>query len=186
VTDQSDYNSDMPIKKFFLLLVALWFLVGLNSKVEAQEFGRINSIIAEGVSYHVFAQPGEATVQVLVLGSVSSPGIYEIGISVDLGQLLALSGGPPLTETTGTTSSTTETTVRLFRETTGRRDLVYEAPLQLLLSEPDLYPALHDGDVFTIESIIHQRQRIGFREVISVASSLATLVLVYDRVTRGR
>jgi len=157
------------------------------SPIRAQEFGRINNVIAEGTSYHVFAQPGEATVQVLVLGSVGAPGVYEIGISVDLGQLLALAGGPPLTETTGgTTSSTNETTVRLFRRGTGRRDLVYEAPFELLLTEPDLYPSLQDGDVFTIETITHQKERFGWREVLNLTTTVAALVLVYDRIDRGR
>ena len=120
----------------------------------------------------------------LVLGDVSSTGIYELGISVDLGQLLALSGGPSLSRSTGERTTSSETTVRLFRKTAGRRDLVYEAPLELLLSEPSLYPPLQDSDVFTVETIIHERRRFSFRDALSIVSSFSTIVLIYDRLSR--
>lgn len=167
-------------------LALLLLAVSISNPAKAQEFGRINDMIATGTAYYVFAQPGEATVQVIVLGSVAAPGIYELGISVDLGQLLALSGGPPLTETTGATVSTNATTVRLFRKGTGRRDLVYEAPLDLLLTEPDLYPSLQDGDVFTVETITRQTQRFSWRDGLTIFSSALTAAILIDRLSSGR
>ncbi len=148
-----------------------------------QEFGRVDDILNTGAAYYTFSQPGEATVQVIVLGSISRPGIYEIGIGVDLGQLLALSGGPPFTTTSGTTTSRNETTLRLFREATGRRDLVYEAPLELMLREPGLYPPLQDGDIFTVETNTVQKQRFVWRDAWTIVSSLGTIALIIERIS---
>lgn len=149
-----------------------------------QEFGRVDDILNTGTAYYTFSKSGEATVQVIVLGSISRPGVYEIGIGVDLGQLLALSGGPPLAITSGTTSSRNETTLRLFREATGRRDLVYEAPLELMLTEPGLYPPLQDGDIFTVETNTIQKQRFIWRDALSIVSSIASITILIERLSR--
>ncbi|MCH8960503.1 MAG: SLBB domain-containing protein, partial [Bacteroidetes bacterium] len=77
-----------------LLLYAFMLAFTATLPVQAQTFGRVGTMIAEGSSYHVFAKPGEATVQIQVLGNVKFPGIYEVGVGTDLGQLLALTGGP--------------------------------------------------------------------------------------------
>ena len=161
----------------------LLFVLAGCLTASAQEFGRIDNLINTGTAYYAFAQPGEATVQVIVLGSVAAPGVYEIGISVDLGQLLALSGGPPLIETTGTTRTTSETTVRLFRKSTGRRDLVYEAPLELLLTEPDLYPSLQDGDVFTVEVVTKIKTPFGWRDALSIITTGLAVAILIERLS---
>ena len=151
----------------------------------AQEFGRIDELTNTGTAYYTFAQEGEATVQVIVLGSISRPGMYEVGISVDLGQLLALSGGPPLDRTSGVRSTHNETTLRLFRETTGRRDIVYEAPLDLMLSDPNLYPPLQEGDIFTVQTTTIERERFVWRDALSIFSTITSFALLIDRINRG-
>ena len=173
----------MRNKRAITVAGTLLLVFAASMSARAQEFGRIDNLINTGTAYFAFAQPGEATVQVIVLGSVAAPGVYEIGISVDLGQLLALAGGPPLTETTGTTQSTSETTVRLFRESTGRRDLVYEAPLELLLTEPDLYPSLQDGDVFTIETVTRTKTPFGWRDALSLVTTGLAVTILIDRLS---
>lgn len=158
--------------------------LSMGSPVQAQDFAGISTRLTTGTSYHIFAKEGEATLQVLVLGSVGSPGVYEVGVATDLGQLLALTGGPPLESTTGSVRRSSEVTVRLFREEAGRRNLVYEAALERMLVEPGLYPALQDGDVFAVERITVERQRFGWREGLSLLSGLASLGLLIERFGR--
>ena len=163
----------------FLIICTYALVCSITPLVQAQEFKRFDNINAEGVSYHIFAKQGEATVQILVLGSVASPGVYEIGVGIELDQLLALTGGTTLATSTG---SETRVTVRLFREGTGRRDLVYEAPLERMLAEPGLYPPLQDGDVLTVETITIERDRFGWRDALSIVTSLTSIVLLIDRI----
>lgn len=148
---------------------------------QEQEFGGVSDLETQGTAYYVFARPGEATMQILVLGSIGSPGIYQVRVETELDELLGLTGGTPLA--TSTRSETT-VTVRLFREGGGRRDLVYEAPLERMLVEPGLYPPLQDGDVLTIETITIERGRFGWRDAISIVTSLTSVVVLIDAITR--
>ena len=130
-------------------------------------------VIAQGTSYHVFAQPGEATIEVLVLGDASS-GIYVVGSGTDLSRFLALIGGAG---SEGTSSDTeVKKTIRLLREQGGQRVAVYEARLEEMLRDPSAYPQLMDGDVFTVET--ETRRRFNLRETLSIVSSLGTLALL--------
>ncbi len=145
---------------------------------KAQEFKRLDTITATGTAFRVFAKEGEATVQVLVIGSVPSPGLYEVGIGIGLDQLVALTGGSPLASST---SNTTEHTVRLFRRAGEQRDLIYEAPLDRMVAEPDLYPLLEDGDVLMIESFTTERARLNWQDAVNLIASLATVILLVER-----
>ena len=63
------------------LLLACAFLVGgsLVLDAAAQEFGRLEKMKERtNVAYFYFAEPGAATVQVQVQGTVPRPGIYEV------------------------------------------------------------------------------------------------------------
>ncbi len=165
----------------FLIICTYALVCSITPLVQAQEFNRFDNMRAEGTSYHIFAKRGEATIQILVLGSTGS-GIYEVGVGIELDQLLALTGGTTMATST---SSETRVTVRLFREGTGRRDLVYEAPLERMLAEPGLYPPLQDGDVLTVETITIERDRFGWRDALSIVTSLTSIVLLID-VIAGR
>lgn len=134
------------------------------------------SVIAQGTSYHVFAQPGEATIEVLVLGGTSA-GVYVIGAGTNLSKFLALIGGGGMARTTSDT--TVETTVRLLREEDGQRVVVYEAEVEDLVRDPSTYPQLRDGDVFSIETEVSRR--FGLRETLSIVSSIGTLTLLVIR-----
>ena len=109
----------------FLIICTYALVCSITPLVQAQEFKRFDNINAEGVSYHIFAKQGEATVQILVLGSMGS-GIYEVGVGTELDQLLALLGGTTLATSTG---SETRVTVRLFREGTIFTSLISTALL---------------------------------------------------------
>ncbi|MDX1546413.1 MAG: hypothetical protein R3247_05465 [Rhodothermales bacterium] len=162
----------------FLLLCAC-VLGGLCAPlVQAQEFKRLEELVAMGVSHHVFARQGEPTIQVLVLGSVGAPGVYEIGTGVELDQLLALSGGMSFESTEG---SVTRVTIRLFREGSGQRSLVYEAPMERLLAEPGLYPLLQEGDVLTVEAVTVAGGRFGWRDALSILTSALSMAILFER-----
>ncbi len=163
----------------FLIICIGTLVCSITPLVQAQEFNRFDNMRAEGTSYHIFAKQGEATIQILVLGKMGSSGIYEVGVGIELDQLLALTGG---TIPAASTGSETRVTVRLFREGTGRRDLVYEAPLERMLAEPGLYPPLQDGDVLTVETFTIERDRFGWRDALSIVTSLTSIVLLIDRI----
>lgn len=143
---------------------------------QAQEFGRLGDIQTSGTSYYVFARPGEATVQVLVLGP--GGGIYEVGAETRLDEFLALVGGAPGFGTRSS-GSRTKVTIQLYREEGGRRTLIYEAPMEEMFAEPGQYPRLQEGDVFVVETI--ERSRIGWRDVLSVVTGISSVILLVTR-----
>ncbi|RMF58362.1 MAG: hypothetical protein D6746_09840 [Bacteroidetes bacterium] len=144
----------------------------------AQEFGRHNRITASGTAYHVFAEPGQATIQVQVVGAVSA-GIYEVSAGTDLGRLVALTG---LTLTPGASGTSVRYRVKLFRDQPdGRRLLLYDAPLEEMLANPGAYPVLQEGDVVMIESKVSQRFQ--WRDALTILTSLSTIILLVDRLS---
>ncbi len=168
----------MPLRatyRFFLIIIC--FVYSLSAY--GQEFRQFSDVTADGTSYHIFAKEGEATVQVMLLGAIGSPGIYVISTKIELDELIALAGGTPLT------SSATEDitiTIRLFHEGNGRRELAYEARAEEMLREPGLMPPLQDGDVITIESYTKERRRIDALQIFSILSSVASLLLVFSNI----
>ena len=145
----------------------------LVSTVPASAQRNPDDVIAQGTAYHVYAEPGEATIEILVLGDTAS-GIYVVGGDTNLSELLALIGG------TGGERVTPETevkrTIRLLREQGGQRVVVYEARYEELLRNPAGYPSLQDADVFTLET--EARRRFSFRDTLTIVSSIGTLTLL--------
>jgi hypothetical protein len=158
-----------------MFVCALGALV-LSSAVPALAQRNPTDVISQGTSYHVFAQPGEATMEILVLGDAAS-GVYVVGEGVNLSKFLALVGGAGGERTSPDVE--VNKTIRLLREEGGRRAVVYEAPLEELLRNPADYPSLRGGDVFTVETEVRQRFRL--RETLSIVSSLASLTLLTIR-----
>ncbi len=135
-----------------------------------------NAVVASGTSYHIFAQPGEPTVEVFVLGDASS-GVYVVGETTNLLQLLALTGAGA--SVIDDADYVRDATVRLMREQGGTRAVVYERPFESFLAEPASYPQLQNGDIFTVE--VEQRRKIGVREYLQYVSSLASITLLVLR-----
>lgn len=133
-------------------------------------------VISQGTSYHVFAQPGEATIEVLVLGDAAA-GVYVIGGETDLSKFLALIGGAGAESVSPSTEITK--TIRLLRQAGEGRSVVYEARLEDLLRDSDSYPALRNGDVFTVETTV--RNRFNLRDTLSIVSTLASVTLLVLR-----
>lgn len=163
---------------FRSLSTAALLAVFIAAPATAQEFGRLGDIQFSGTSYHVFARPGEATVQVIVMGA--GGGIYEIGENTRLDELFALVGGGGQVDLSERPSILTS--VRLYRDQSAQRSLVYEASIDEMLTYPGAYPNLLDGDVFVIES--KDVQRFGWRDGLSILTGISALLLVTDRILR--
>jgi hypothetical protein len=147
---------------------------------EAQALRNPTDVIAQGTSYHVFAQPGEATIEVLVLGSVAA-GVYVVGEATSLTQLIALAGGAGEGQRSPTVD--VERTVRLMREQGGERVVLYEAEVDQMLRSPSQHPTLMGGDLVTVDTEV--RNRFSLRDTLAIVSSLASVTLLILRVTDG-
>jgi hypothetical protein len=143
----------------------------------AQNFGLVEETRSNIQSYYFHVLPGEATVQVQVLGTVRSPGLYVIGVGTDLGQLLALSGGPVISPREGSVSR--EIFVRLFRPRGGSRNLLYEGEFDRVVNTMDPLPVLEDGDVMTIEVI--EKKGFVWRDILAVIGAVAAVALAVER-----
>lgn len=166
-------------------LIACLFVCGLlfGSGPDAgfaQEIGRVGSINASGVPYKVFAESGEATIRVYVLGSQGGTGIYEIGADTRFDELLTLAAVAP---TASQPRTRQRVTVRLYHQEGGQRVLVFEERLEdLLQMNPNRYPELQNGDFVQVE--VQNRNRFGWRDALQIVSSLSTLALLIERFAR--
>lgn len=147
----------------------------------AQEFGRIQET-ESNVAYFYHAQPGQATVQVSVWGTIPRPGVYEVSDTTDLDKLLTMAGGMPM-EARRKGRKAPDVTVRVYRPREGNRSELFEASLQEMLRGRESYPVLRDGDIIVVETV-RPRQPFGWRDVLSVASTLASLTLLGLRIFR--
>ncbi len=167
------------------LALGLWCLAGVpwaqaqeTDEGELGTFGRVGDFTAAGTSYHVFARPGEATVQVMVLSSGGAGGIYEVGVGTDLGELLALTGGAPLGSENNEVEQ--EVDLELYRGEGQSRSVIYEASLEEVIQNPGAYPSLRDGDVLLVR--VTQRNKFTWRDVIAIVTTVASLLFLFDRI----
>lgn len=150
-----------------------------TSPAFGQAFGRVEET-KSNVAYFYHARPGEATVQISVWGTVPQPGIYEIPDTTDLDKLLTMAGGAPLeVQREGQEDATI--TVRVYRPEQEGRSQIFEAPLERMLQGSASYPPLRDNDIVVVETV-RPEQPFGWRDVLSVASSLGSLTLLVLRV----
>jgi len=170
----------------FLQMVAATLLVGLLAvplmadPAHGQRFGRIEDT-QSNVAYFYHAQPGQATVQVSVWGTIPRPGIYEVPDSTDLDKLLTMAGGAPLDARTENRDAP-EINVRVYRPTPdSARSVLFASSIADMLSEDTNYPVLRDDDIIVIETI-RPRQRFTWRDALSVLSSVGTVTLLALRI----
>lgn len=147
------------------IALTLLFVVPM---AHAQSYGRIEETNTNVESYFYFAEPGEGTIAVKVLGTVRNPGLYRLGDGLHLDQLLALTGGPVLG--VRQKERDRETTVRLFR----RQQLIYEREFEDdIAAQLETYPSLKDGDIMTIE-VVEDRQ-FEWRDALTIVSAAGTV-----------
>lgn len=167
----------MKLTKYFGLLT-LYGSLFWASPAKTQNFNRIDETISNITSYYYYTQPGIATVQVYVMGTVREPGLYEISDGTDLGQLLALAGGPVLNARFAQDKQ--EAIIRLFRPASFSADPIYETELNRAITRQEVYPVLREGDVLTVEIIQHRR--FGWRDSVSILGSLASVAIIVERI----
>lgn len=147
----------------------------------AQSLGRVNATESNITSYFYYLQPGQATVQIQVLGMVRNPGLYEVRAGTDLDKMVALAGGPVVNVRYDNDVRTV--LVRLFRRMPEQREIIYEAPMDNLGSLVAPYPVLVDGDLLSIEVI--EKRRFNWRDTFTVAGAVAAVALATERFVRA-
>jgi hypothetical protein len=169
-----------------LVLTFILFAVAAGAP-RAQEFdpcqGRFLRPAPEGTpsaSYHRYYLPGEATVQVSVVGAVQQPGLYEVAVGTDIGRLLALSGGPRYDVRESGRGRRVE--LRLFRPQAGPL-AIYATTLQDAATNTAAYPPLCEGDTFLVDVI--ERRRFGLQEIATIAGGVSAIALIVS-VIAGR
>jgi hypothetical protein len=144
-----------------------------------QAFGRVEET-KSNVAYFYHARPGEATVQVSVWGTIPRPGIYEVPDTTDLDKLLTMAGGAPL-EVRQEGREAPSITVRVYRPKKNGRNQIFESKLDRMLQGTPSYPSLRDDDIVVVETV-RPKQPFGWRDALSVVSTLASLTLLGLRI----
>ena len=140
----------------------------------AQELRDTEARISTAPGYFTFFIPGERTTQVSVVGTVRLPGYYLVSNGTDLGELLALAGGPTIA--TLSTEVERTITIRLYRATSGgTRDAVYERTAEAFARDAEPYPVLIDGD--TVEVTTVERRRRSYRDTLTLVGGISTAVI---------
>jgi len=167
-----------PLLSALLIALCLGGGWGAGNAAQAQEIGRLGSVTATGVPYFIYAEAGEPTIQVYVVGG-GAGGIYEIGSDLRFDKFLTLATLSP-----GVQGGTRQQiTVRLYRTIGTQRQLVLEQDVQeLLASNPEVYPELQEGDFINIE--VRTRQRFGWRDALRIVTSASSIILLVDRLAR--
>lgn len=157
------------------------FVVGgigaLGSPVaHGQAFGRVEDT-ESNVAYFFHARPGDATVQVSVWGAVPKTGIYEVPDTTSLNKLLTMAGGIPGVGRRSEQRDPPEITIRMYRPENGERTQIFESRIGPMLEGNPTVPPLRDDDIVVVETE-EQRQLIGWRDVLSLLSTLGSLTLL--------
>lgn len=171
------YSADQKNIRLAQLTAALLLCLGVlgaNTTAQAQDFGEVEETNSNVTSYFFFVEPGEAVIEVKVMGTVRQPGLYRVNPGIDLGTLLALSGGPVLD--VRDRNRDRETTIRLFRpQGGGEQALIFEDDFEGgIATRSASYPVLQDGDVMTVEVV--QDRTFEWRDAVSILSAAATVV----------
>lgn len=169
-----------PSPRALSRLLAGLVLVGLAGSgwadaARGQAFGRVEET-KSNVAYFYHAQPGQATVQVSVWGTIPRPGIYEVPDTTDLDKLLTMAGGAPV-QSRQEDRKPPRITVRVYRPDAGGRTKIFEARLEKMLQGTSSYPALRDDDIVVVETVTFKRP-FGFLDALSVTSTIASLALL--------
>jgi hypothetical protein len=161
-----------------LITLCLGGVWGANHAAQAQEVGRLGSVTASGVPYFVYAEAGEPTIQVYVVGG-GAGGIYEIGSDLRFDKFLTLATLSPGAQG----GERQQITVRLYRTVGGERQLVLEQDVQeLLAADPGTYPELQEEDFIGLE--VRTRQRFDWRDGLRIVTSASSIILLIDRLAR--
>ncbi len=153
------------------MAVVMFLTVGTAA---SQNFGRVEQTLSTAPNYYSYYQPGFATVQVHVVGAVTTPGLYEVNEGTDLGVLMSLAGGPKMDVRRSAAKRKVE--LRLFR---GGEDPIFQVDLADASKNPSSYPVLEEGDVFRVDVI--DRTRFSWRDALQIATASLSIYFLADR-----
>ena len=125
---------------------------------------------------NLYARPGHPTMVIYVLGDVATTGRWRVEREVQLLDLLAVAG--PLVVLTEESETVEDVRVKVFREADQGRRLTFNESIESLLTSANASLLLEEGDVVVVD-IIEKRQSttVSLREVLAIATSVASLVL---------
>ncbi len=163
----------------YLFLVLLMMGVA-GGTVQAQT---LDDLRGNTGAYYKFADPTDITIDLKVWGAVGNPGLYEVRQGMRLSTLLSLTGGPQGVERN--TRTRRILTIRLWRRPQpngGPYQAIFEVQMEneILVLNDD--PVLLSGDLIVADEMV--RQLFNWRDALSIATTLGTLVLIIDTLTR--
>ena len=125
---------------------------------------------------NLYARPGHPTMVIYVLGDVATAGRWRVERGVQLLDLLAVAG--PSVVLTEESETVEDVRVKVFREAGQGRRLTFNEPIESLLTSANASLLMEEGDVVVVD-IIEKRQSttVSWREVLAIATSVASLVL---------
>ena len=138
-------------------------------QVSAQGLPVDTEIESAGAAYFQFLRSGEVPIEVLVMGDVGAPGIYSVGVGTGIAELLALSRG-----------GNRDAIVRLYQQNGDQRLLVYEQPVQQVMTGVPVLPPLASDNILFVE-VEDRSVWFTLDNVLRLVTTAATLLLVYDR-----
>ena len=153
-------------------LILLAFLGTVES--DAQTLGRVESTESSAPDYYYFVQPGERTIQLHIIGSVSNPGLYEVGSETTLGQVLAIAGGPVMNPRPARNKRKVE--VRVIRSS----GQVYFADLEDENTRYVDFSGMQEGDIVRVDVV--EKTAFGWRDGLQIVTAAASIALIYDRI----
>ena len=142
----------------------------------------LSDLMSNTGAYYKFADPTDITIDLKVWGAVSHPGLYEVRQGMRLSTLLSLAGGPQGAErTTGTSRILT---IRLWRPqpSGGPYEAIFETQMEDEIVVLNDDPVLLSGDVIVVDEVV--KQLFNWRDGLSILTSVGTLILIIDNLTR--
>ncbi len=161
-------------------LFALFIFLGASPA-----FAQLPQIIGSGLqsgsaARYSYVTQGDQSIEVDVWGTVRFPGRFEVPLDANLGDLIALSGGP-LNTTRDSRLVSRITTVRISRGINSNRSVVFEQDFQNLLNLQGSFPNLENGDVIMIETIDTSKNQWVTQWLLPLSQLTATIVLIVLR-----
>lgn len=154
--------------RFVLAAVAVLFAHG----APAQEIRPLDERVSNAPGYYFHVLPGEVSTEVTLIGTVARPGYYTVSDGMNLGEVLALAGGPLLAPENSEIERTV--TIRMYRGR-GVRELAYEASLEAFAQDATAYPRLVDGDFIEVTTI--NKRRRTYLDTLTVVGGISTAII---------
>ena len=182
------YAALKPLSGPLLVWVAaLVVATGLSvpSTAAAQDPGAaLGGLGGEDTFINDFRSPGEPSMTVYIWGNVAAAGIWRVDRGVDFIRLLSAARLPGIGQ--DDEGVRRRVFVHVYRSQSDDRRRVYEERLDRIMERGADIPDLQDGDVLEIE--MQQRSRLipQVERVASFVGSMASLVLLYLRITERR